>query len=92
VTAALGGVIVAVAQVPAPWDYWKYAEDLGRAEAAFREDPDVRHINDAGRARAGLAGIEKGFSDQLGVLVTSGISLATGATGLVASIVTVAGE
>jgi hypothetical protein len=92
VAGALTGVVIGLVSLPAPWDYWKYAEDLQRAEAAFRDDPSRKHLDDAATARAGMTRIEQALDKQTGVLISSGAAVLTGAVGLVSSIVVVAGE
>ncbi len=92
VAGALTAVVVGLAQVPAPWDYWKYAGELQKAQIEFRKKPDAAFLKDAERARSGMHGIENALGDQVGVWVASGVTLATSGVGLASSIVIVAGE
>jgi hypothetical protein len=85
------GLVVAVAAIPQPLSWFGHNQDLQDAQAAFAKDPDAAHLKKASEARKGMNAVEYAAQRQLGVIVTASVAIATGATGLVATIIDVAG-
>lgn len=87
---AAAGIIVALVQVPAPWQYYGYAQKLGDAEAAYKKHPQAKYLEQASDARHQMAYTEKAYQGELGLLLSSGAALVTAGVGLASSIIVVA--
>jgi hypothetical protein len=85
VVTAVSGLVVAVVKMPNPLDYPRFQQEFSDAEAAFNKKPDAKHLDDANKARLQMRRIETGFQDQLGLIISASIAVATGTTGLIAA-------